>query len=152
MKIHFTDISSDPERFFDLLPPDWREGIEPYWPSYKDHTRVLILEDEDEVVAGGLVFSDVSPDTICYGTLAKQWFDRGYLYLGFIWVKQQCRGKGLGSLWLKELQQHYPGQKYWLAIEEEHLKNFYQKNGYLVAAETTAAGYPEWIMVNQLQD
>lgn len=110
---------------------------------------MFILEHDGEVMAGGLVFSVVSPDTRCYGPLAREWFDRGYLYLGFIWVREQHRGAGIGSLWLRELYRYYPGQKFWLAIEEERLEHFYQKNGFRLVAETSAAGYPEWIMANQ---
>lgn len=150
MLTSFADISGSPFDFFNILPQDWREGIVPYWSEYKLNTRVFVLKREETVMAGGLVFCSPSPDTLAYGSMAEEWFAKGYLYLGFIWVAENLRGNQLGSHWLTKVQAHYKGQKFWLAIEEEKLQHFYRQNGFQMVAETTAAGYPEWIMVNQL--
>lgn len=145
--VYFTDLSHDPQRFFEILPDDWQETIVPLWDEYKDATKIMALQQDDgKVVAGGLVFSTVSPDTLVYRQEAERWFAQGFLYFGFLWVREDQRGKGLGSLWLQDLHKHYPEQKFWLAIEELELCDFYIKNGYQLIGKV--GGLDEWIMAS----
>ncbi len=42
--------------FFDLLPLNWQESIKPYWVNIKKNATIYILEDNDEICAGGISF------------------------------------------------------------------------------------------------
>lgn len=140
------DRTSSPSTFFSVLPLDWRESILPVWPEYKDSTKVLTIEKQRSIIAGGLVFSKPTPDTFMYLSVAENLFNKGFLYLAYIWVVEQHRGKGLGLLWLNELIKKYPEQKFWLAIEEFELHHFYEKCGFILKDEITLSSGSEWIM------
>jgi GNAT superfamily N-acetyltransferase len=146
-KIRFFECTETPENFFRILPDDWQESIVPCWPEYNDSTQIFVLEDKGEIVGGGLVFSKVSPDTLYYKEEAQRWFDSGYLYLAYIWVAEKHRGRKLGSVWLQNIHQHFTKQKFWLAIEDYNLVNFYALNGYRLVKEIQGEENPEWILV-----
>lgn len=142
----FKDSTARPEQFFSILPPDWQAAIRPFWPGYEDTARIYTLESEGEVAGGGIVFSAVSPDTMFYRDEAQRWFDEGYLYIGFLWVAEQHRGRQLGSMWLQELFRLFPGQGFWLAIEDYPLLPFYERNGFRLAKEVKGEWGPEWVL------
>ncbi len=148
MYCHFKDTSLHPHRFFDLLPPDWQEGIVPFWPVYSQTSRIFTLETETTILGGGIVFASPAPDAVSYQEEAQSWFDQHYLYIGFLWFDEKFRGKNLGSRWLRELEKEYPGQNFWLAVEDEGLAAFYQKNGFRTVKTVEADGGTEWIMIN----
>ena len=62
MNIQFSNATDSPEQFFNMLPEDWQVLIVPYWKSYKDVAKIYVLKENEEVVAGGLVFSKSLPD------------------------------------------------------------------------------------------
>lgn len=126
----FKNITARPNSFFNLLPLDWQEAILPFWDKFKKSSEVYILEENDEIIAGGIVFSKCPPDLEFFKDEAREWFDKGYLYIGFIWVPENYRHQNFGSLWLKHLKMQDPNQKYWLTIEEENLRAFYEKNDF----------------------
>ncbi len=143
----FKDSTASPEQFFSILPPDWQDAIRPFWPGYEDTARIYILESDGEVLGGGIAFSAVSPDTMFYRDEAQRWFDEGYLYIGFLWVAEQHRGRQLGSMWLQELFLQFPGQRFWLAIEDYQLLPFYERNGFRLAKAVEGEWGPEWVLV-----
>ena len=145
LDITFKKLDSDPNRFFDLLPSYWQEEIVPYWAQYQDSASIYVLEEDNQVIGGGIVFSTCPPDIDYFKNDAKQWFDNGYLYLGFIWISEERRNRNLGSLWLKELKNKHPQQKYWLLIEEEKLHGFYRKNGFVLEITINNQGTSEWL-------
>jgi len=145
--INLLDLTSTPRRFFDILPQDWRIEIEPYWSNYKNNSFVYGLVENDQVVAGGIVFTIVSPDTRGYFDVAQKWLDQGYRYIGFIYVDENRRNEGMGSLWLKKVKELNPNQKYWLAIDEYGLARFYMKHGFSVIQEVQNKEATEWILV-----
>ena len=147
MHSHFKNTTAQPERFFNILPEDWQEGIVPFWPEYQHTARIYTLETPSEVLGGGIVFASVSPDTMLYKKEAQSWFDRGFLYIGFLWITEKHRGKNLGSEWLQELNKLFPNQKLWLSIEEEGLLAFYEKNGFRLVKKINADAGEEWILV-----
>ena len=116
--------------FFNMLPVDWQESILPFWDTYKNTTQCYVLQENDELIAGGLVFSECPPDMLYAKEEADTWFKKGYLYLGFIYVSEAKRGQNLGSMWLSHIKNINPLQKYWLVIEDLGLHNFYIKNGF----------------------
>lgn len=145
MNIQFNNATESPEQFFNLLPEDWRILIEPYWESYKDSAKIYVLKENEEVVAGGLVFSKSLPDMSDFEKSLQYLFTEGYLYLGFIWVPEHQRNRQLASQWLTLLKSQNPDQKYWLTIEEEWLKHFYEKNGFKLIKESNDADNKEWL-------
>jgi hypothetical protein len=147
MKIQFSNATESPEQFFNMLPDDWQILIVPYWESYKDDAKIYVLKENDEVVAGGLVFSKSLPDMSDFEKSLQYLFSEGYLYLGFIWVPLDKRNRQLASQWLTLLKNQDPNQKYWLTIEEPWLKHFYEKNGFKLIKESDGTEDKEWLYV-----
>jgi hypothetical protein len=145
MKIQFSNATESPEQFFNMLPEDWQVLIVPYWESYKDDAKIYVLKENDEVVAGGLVFSKSLPDMSDFEKSLQYLFSEGYLYLGFIWVPLDKRNRQLASQWLTLLKNQDPNQKYWLTIEEPWLKHFYEKNGFKLIKESDGTEDKEWL-------
>lgn len=116
--------------FFSILPDDWKEGILPFWDDLKTTTNCYILEENNQIIAGGLVFSTCPPDMKYAENEANFWFKNGYLYLGFIYVIEEKRGQHLGSIWLENLKKRLPKQSFWLTIEDLDLDSFYTRNGF----------------------
>ncbi|MBN2486711.1 MAG: hypothetical protein JXB34_12125 [Bacteroidales bacterium] len=146
----FREYTAKPDMFFEILPADWQESIVPYWPAYAGSTRIFVLEYAGDIVCGGLVFSQVSPDTLYYRSEAEKWFDNGYLYLAYIWVPEKFRGRKFGSKWLEFLHAQFKTQKFWLAIEDYNLVNFYSPSGYRLVKEISGEWGSEWIMARQI--
>lgn len=145
MDIQFTNATESPEQFFNMLPEDWQALIVPYWENYKDAAKIYVLKEADEVVAGGLVFSKSLPDMSDFERSQQHLFSEGYLYIGFIWVPTHKRNQQLASQWLTLLKNQNPKQKYWLTIEEEQLKYFYEKNGFVLIEESDNEDDKEWL-------
>ncbi|MDF1517230.1 MAG: hypothetical protein RQ864_09040 [Lutibacter sp.] len=147
MNIQFTNVTENPEQFFNLLPDDWKPYLVPYWEDYKDAAKIYVLKENGEVVAGGLVFSKSLPDMSDFERSLQYLFEEGYLYIGFIWVPLDKRHRQLASQWLTLLKNQDPTQKYWLTIEEEWLKHFYEKNGFVLISKSDDAVNKEWLYV-----
>src|SRR5690606_23541976 len=145
MGITFQHFQENHHLFFDILPQDWQDEIVPHWNRYKEFSDIYVLIENDEIIGGGITFSTCPPDIDYYRNESQQWFEEGYLYLGFIWIAEEKRNMNLGSLWLDELKKHYPNQSYWLLIEEEHLHRFYQKNDFVLMKTIVHDHNPEWL-------
>ena len=66
-------------------------------------------------------------------------------YIGFLFVDPKYRGKSLGSEWLTALKYQFPDQSYWLTIEDEGLRSFYENNGFKCVSKSKDKDNPEWI-------
>lgn len=148
MNTQFSNATDNSEQFFNILPDDWKALIEPYWDNYKDAAKIYVLKEDDEVVAGGIVFSKSLPDMSDFERSVQSLFSEGYLYIGFIWVPLDKRNRQLASQWLTLLKNQDPNQKYWLTIEEAWLKHFYEKNGFKLIKESNDADNKEWLFTN----
>jgi L-amino acid N-acyltransferase YncA len=126
----FENYTSKAHLFFDMLPKDWQETIVPFWEELRLTTQLYVIVEDNIIVAGGLVFSKCPPDMMYYENEANTWFEKGYLYLGFIYVDETKRNRNLGSLWLDSVKKECPKNGFWLAIEDENLHKFYIKNGF----------------------
>jgi GNAT superfamily N-acetyltransferase len=118
------------DSYFHILPLDWQETIVPFWKDLKTSTKAYVLLDDNQIIAGGLVFSQCPPDMLYARDEAEAWLNKGYLYVGFIYVIEEKRHQNLGSIWLDNLKKMFPKQKYWLTIEDLKLDTFYTKNGF----------------------
>lgn len=126
--MEFKDYTTKAELFFEMLPQDWQESILPFWENFKASTQLYVVIENDEIVAGGLVFSKCPPDMLYYEKKANNWFKKGFFYLGFIYVDETKRNRNLGSIWLDKIKNTYPNRGFWLAIEDENLHRFYSRN------------------------
>ena len=133
--------------FFNILPLDWQEAIIPFWDNLKSTTNCYILEENNQIIAGGLVFSTCPPDMKYAEKEANFWLNNGYLYLGFIYVIEEKRGQNLGSIWLDNLKKIHTNQKFWLTIEDLNLHGFYIKNDFKKATPLFNKGVEEVIYV-----
>ncbi len=147
--LQLIDLTNTPKRFFEILPPDWRIEIEPFWPDYAPDSSIFGLADNDEIVAGGIIFSTVSPDMMHHSEAAQSWFDKGFRYIGFLFVKEDRRNEGLGSHWFREIKKQFPQQKFWLAIEDFGLSRFYGSLGFELVQELKTAEHSEWVLVEK---
>ena len=145
MEIEF-NLDSNPQDFFDILPLEWKEEIEDSWPFYESFTNLYTILSENTIIAGGLVFAACPKDMEKHQEVAENWFSKGYLYIGFLFVHESFRNYKLGSTWLKELKNRYPDQNYWLTVEEEGLIYFYQKNGFVLETELVSHDSKEWLL------
>ena len=141
--------STEVSEFFKILPEDWQEGIVPFWETYKVSTNCYVLSENNQIIAGGLVFSMCPPDMLYTEVEANTWFEKGYLYLGFIYVLEEKRGLNLGSMWLNELKKMHPEQNYWLTIEDLKLDGFYVKNDFKRVKSLYNNGVEEGLYVYQ---
>ena len=132
--------------FFQLLPIDWFNGIAPFWAEYADTSNIYTLCHNDEIIGGGIVFNSCSPDMLYNELEAQKWLKNGYLYIGFIWVKEEYRNKKIGSTWLQELINKFPAQKFWLTVDEEILISFYKKNGFKLIKSLQNRADIEWLL------
>ena len=142
----FINLTENPLPFWNILPDDWRQEIEPVWQDYGSTASVYGLITDNELCAGLICFTTVSPDTGAYAALAQSWFDRGYYYLGFLYVPDDRRNRGYGSTLMRELFKHTPQKDYWLSIEEYSLRRYYEKLSFKYKGEIHGESGPEWIM------
>lgn len=147
--LEFLDVTKTPEVFFSILPKDWQNDIVPFWRNYINTAKIYVLKQHNKILGGGIVFSNVSPDTMTYKELAQNYFDKGYLYLAFIYVDESQRGKKLGSVWLKNILETYPKQKFWLTIEDISLARFYENNGFKLKEKISLPDWDEWVLTKQ---
>ena len=108
--------------------------------------EIFIFKENEELIAGGIVFSEKINEMTPFENSFEYLFKEGYLYLGYIWVVEQHRNKKLASKWLSYLKIQNPLQNYWLTIEEEELKHFYEKNDFKLIAESEDTDSKEWIL------
>jgi GNAT superfamily N-acetyltransferase len=140
------DVTGDPRCFFESLPEDWRAEIESCWAGYASSSRVYALREEDVVIGGGIVFRKPAPDTLVFAARARALFERGLLYIGFLYLDPARRGRDLGSFWIDEVRARHPGRHFWLAIEAPGLRRFYERNGFAVVDTVTVDGATQWIL------
>ena len=147
MIMELKNCTTKPDLFFDMLPSDWREYIVPFWEDLKKVAQLFVLFEKGTVLAGGLVFSKCPPDMMYYEHDANEWFRKGYLYLGYIFVDVTQRHRQLGSLWLQKIKKEFPKNGLWLSIEDENLHKFYVKNGFKKVATVINGELEEGIYV-----
>ncbi|NQV78477.1 MAG: GNAT family N-acetyltransferase [Lutibacter sp.] len=146
MTLEFINLNKSPKQFFDILPADWQAIIVPEWDAYKKKSAIYVLKDENEIVAGGIVFSNNHPEMTDFEQSFQHLSSEGYLYIGYLWVIPQKRNQQLASKWLDKLKEENKNQKYWLTIEEEPLSYFYKKNGFKLLKESTNSASKEWLL------
>lgn len=135
--------------FFDLLPSEWQESINPFWEQVKETAIVYTLEDENDILAGGIVFSQMTPEMEAYKDEANYWFSQKYAYIGYVWVPLEKRNNNYGSLWLKHLLSLDEQQQFWLTTEDQKLRYFYEKTGFSYVKTLRYDGVQEDLFVSK---
>ncbi|MBC8769902.1 GNAT family N-acetyltransferase [Arenibacter sp. BSSL-BM3] len=142
------NIGSDGRDFFKILPKDWQDIIVPIWEDYKRGARIYVFKNDGELAAGGIVFNGAPPNmTVFEIEEGQKYVELGFQYIGFLFVDPKYRNQALGSKWLMALKVKFPNQSYWLTIEEEGLRSFYEKNGFKCVTESKDPNNPEWILI-----
>lgn len=150
MELPLKDVA--PERFFAILPSDWQEEIMSAWPDCHTYARVLGVNLDGSIIGGGIVFSQPSPDVAPYADDAKALFNKGYLYIGFLWVDPAHREKGYGTRIMRQIMKTYPRKHFWISIEDPSLSAFYEKLGFRFLKIVHGADKPEWIYTLESND
>lgn len=148
-KFGFKELKNKHSDFFNILPIDWQNSILPYWNHYSKTTKVFVVTCNEVVIAGGLVFNECSPDMENIKNEAEDWFKKGYLYIGYVFVSEKHRNLNIGSFWLQNLILKNPIQKYWLTVEEQNLISFYTKNNFEFKYEILNNKEKEWLLCSK---
>lgn len=141
----FRELKNNPQRFFEILPQDWQDEIVPFWSDYEFDAKIYIIENNTSIIGGGIVFYKSPPNFEYFETESKRLFNKGYLYLGFIWIQENQRNKNLGSFWLDQLKAQNSQRHYFLLTEEDELSHFYIKNGFHQIKSVQNQDHMEWL-------
>ncbi len=134
--------------FFNMLPEDWKEIISAIWDKVKNTATIYAILDNESISAAGIIFTEKLPEMTDFELKNGQpLFDKGYTYIGFLWVSENRRNEQLGSKWLSLLKKQDVKQGFWLTIEEAGLKKFYEKNSFQTIAESEDKENIEWLCV-----
>ena len=148
MNYRFVHLKNSPEKFFGILPKDWQHVIIPNWKNFENTSSIYVFEEDNNIIAGGIVFKNKHPEISKFEEEFLYLYVENYFYLGFIWVIPEKRNQKLASLWLHNIKEINPFQKFWLTTEEASLKYFYEKNGFKLIAESDDPTYKEWIFTS----
>ena len=147
------NIGSDGSNFFKILPNEWQDIIVPVWGNYKMDANIYVFKNNSEIMVGGIVFNGSPPNRTDFEIEEGQkYVELGFKYIGFLFVDSKYRSKSLGSKWLSALKEQFPDQSYWLTIEEEGLKSFYEKNGFKCVSESKDTNNQEWMFTYRPED
>ncbi|MDL5512660.1 GNAT family N-acetyltransferase [Arenibacter sp. M-2] len=140
------NLGNDGQIFFEILPEDWRDVIEPIWDDYKEKASIYVFENAMGIIAGGIVFRTAPPNMTDFEIEEwEKYVISNFHYIGFLFVDPKYRGQSLGSKWLTALKEQFPNQSYWLTVEEEGLRSFYVRNGFKCNSISRDEDNPEWI-------
>ncbi|WGH75739.1 GNAT family N-acetyltransferase [Tenacibaculum tangerinum] len=141
-------VISDEIRYFSLLSEEWKKLIVPVWRKYSAYSTIYGLFVNSQLMGGGILFNEMPPYATLFEKNNAVLFQKGYLYLGYVWIVENYRNKGYASTFLSLLKKEKPNQKFWLTIEEENLRYFYEQNGFKMFAESDGIKTTkEWILI-----
>ncbi|KGK29331.1 GNAT family N-acetyltransferase [Cellulophaga baltica 4] len=146
MALDFFKYVGPPGAFIDMLPLDWQDALKVVWSKLSGTSEIVVLKEEGAILAGGIIFKEMTADMQLFKEVAEELLASNSYYIGYLWVIEARRGENLGSLWLQKIRQEYPSNSFWLTIEEEGLKQFYEKNGFHLFLEKESNGEKEWLL------
>jgi GNAT superfamily N-acetyltransferase len=111
--------------------------------------ELFVITEKDRIVAGGMVFEGLPADMQVFDDDVRLYIEKGYLYIGYLFVDQAHRGKQLGSLWLTCIKGLYGGKGFWLTVEEPGLREFYEKNGFTWVKSLEKEGDSEELLLRE---
>lgn len=107
-------------------------------------SETIFNRDIDSCIDGspyieGYVFDDgdVSHDLFGYAMIARSFsteFGQPCIWIEDLYIKEKYRGLGIGTLFLRYIEEKYPDSVFRLEVEEENERavNVYEKCGYAV--------------------
>lgn len=115
-------------RVFYHSPAVWTNGSEEIY--YRDISACV----GDSPYAEGFIFEN-GKEIQGYGMIAKSFsteFGRPCIWIEDLYLKEEYRGKGIGSSFFQYLEKEYPDTIMRLEVEEENERaiRVYRKNGY----------------------
>ena len=121
-------IVTDMMRTFYHSPAVWTNGSEEIYQ--KDITACV----SNNPYAEGFVF-ETGKKIAGYGMIAKSFsteFGKPCIWIEDLYLKEEYRGKGIGSSFFSYLEEQYPNTIMRLEVEEENTRAVavYRKNGY----------------------
>ncbi|MER3374609.1 MAG: GNAT family N-acetyltransferase [Allomuricauda sp.] len=119
-----------PDRFLEAMPENWWADFHFYQEHSKDCMELFVMTEQDKIVAGGIVMEGLPPDMKIFEKRVGPFIEKGYLYIGFLFVVKEYRGQDIGSTWLRCIKGVYGANGFWLTVEEPGLIGFYKKNGF----------------------
>ncbi|PIQ49919.1 MAG: hypothetical protein COW03_02740 [Cytophagales bacterium CG12_big_fil_rev_8_21_14_0_65_40_12] len=143
------NLSENPSAFFELLPIDWQESLLPAWDELAPVSEVMGMVCDEVLIGGGILISSHSQETDSYSDLAEFYYASGHLYIGYLWVAESHRGQNLGAFWLKEVENHFPQNSFWLSIIDPALGAFYERNGFKLTQALDLETGKEWVYVKE---
>lgn len=131
--------------FFSILPKEWQELIIPAWKEHQNSSKIYGLFLNNILVGGGILFDTLPPFATKIEKNNIHLFNKGYLYLGYVYISERYRNKGYASIFLTQLKTQH--RKLWLTVEEAALLYFYKQNGFKIYTEDTSlTNTKEWIL------
>lgn len=118
------------DKFVAAMPEDWQPDFEQYLKSSRDHMELFAITDDDQIVAGGIVFEGLPSEMKIFEVEVDSFIEKGYRYIGFLFVVPEHRKQNLGSTWLYCVKAMQGTNGFWLTVEEPGLREFYEKNGF----------------------
>ena len=128
MKESDRKIVADMMRTFYHSPAVWTNGSEEIY--HNDITACV----SDNPYAEGFIFES-EKEIAGYGMIAKSFsteFGKPCIWIEDLYLKEEYRGKGIGSSFFRYLEKEYPNTIMRLEVEEENMGAVavYRKNGY----------------------
>jgi len=142
----FTELNKA-EDFFNILPDDWRNELKSTWDQINLKSQIYCLIDDNKIVAGGIVLETCPTDLLSIKDKFHCYLQNNYLYIGYLWVIPNQRGKDLGTTWLSHVKTIQDQSRLWLTIEDKNLKSFYEKNGFKLVESYQIQNKTEWLLV-----
>lgn len=143
------DISENPQSFINILPDHWKSELELNWEEFSPVVKVIGIRLNDQIIGGGLVFSGYTSENDSYLEIAQHYFDNEHLYIGYLWVEPEFRGKNHGDYWLNKVFCMFPDSPFWLSIDDTDLSKFYLRNQFMIEREMMFHGKTDWIYVRK---
>jgi GNAT superfamily N-acetyltransferase len=137
------------DSFTAAMPDDWPPYFQQCIAESRDAMELFVITEKDRIVAGGMVFEGLPADMQVFDDDVRLYIEKGYLYIGYLFVDQAHRGKQLGSLWLTCIKGLYGGKGFWLTVEEPGLREFYEKNGFTWVKSLEKEGDSEELLLRE---
>ncbi|WP_318309258.1 GNAT family N-acetyltransferase [Flagellimonas crocea] len=126
----FLKWEKPPDQFLAAMPEEWQWDFYIYLENTVDHMELFAITEQDHILGGGMVFKGLPPEMKIFEKEVETFVERGYLYIGFLFVVPKYRGQHIGSTWLESMKALYSDKGFWLTVEEPSLIEFYEKNGF----------------------
>lgn len=118
------------DEFLTGMPEEWRLDFCMYLENSVDRMELFTITEQGHILGGGMLFKGLPPEMKIFEKEVEPFVERGYLYIGFLFVVPEYRGQNIGSTWLGCIKTLYGDKGFWLTVEEPGLVSFYEKSGF----------------------